>query len=66
MSSTTLQLVAAFEFVILLLLLFDLTLTLMWLQPKKFFTNILNVVEVHKALLNLRSSALYSIPTYIH
>ena len=66
MSSTTLQLVAAFEFVILLLLLFDLTLTLMWLQPQKFFTNILNVVEVHKALLNLRSSALYSIPTYIH
>ena len=66
MSSTTLQLVAAFEFVILLLLLFDLTLTLMWLQPKKFFTNILNVVEVHKALLNLWSSALYSIPTYIH
>ena len=48
MSSTTLQLVAAFEFVILLLLLFDLTLTIIWLQPQKFFTNILNVVEVHQ------------------
>ena len=43
----SLQIVAAFEFVVLLLLLLDLTLTLMWLRPQKFFTNMMEVVEVN-------------------
>ena len=43
----SLQIVAAFEFVVLLLLLLDLTLTLMWLRPQKFFTNMMKVIEVN-------------------
>jgi len=39
--------VAAFEFVILLLLLLDLTLTMIWLKPRKFFTKKGKIIKVN-------------------
>ena len=42
-----LQIVAAFEFVILLLLLLDLVIRKVWLKPQKFFTRKGKVVEVN-------------------
>ena len=46
-----LQIVAAFEFVVLLLVLLDLALTLMWLKPQRFFTDIMKVVEVRQLVV---------------
>jgi len=41
-----LQIVAAFEFVILLLLLLDLTLAMIWLKPRRFFTRKGQLIQV--------------------
>jgi len=41
-----LQIVAAFEFVILLLLLLDLTLAMIWLKPRRFFTRKGKLIQV--------------------
>ena len=45
-----LQIVAAFEFVILLLLLLDLTLAMIWLTPRKFFTKKGKVIKVNRLI----------------